>query len=146
MEMVIFIGAQASGKSTFYRERFQDTHLRVNLDMLRTRRRESLLVSACLKASQSFVVDNTNPMRSDRSRYFALARDFSVTVAGFYFQSSIQSCIARNEGRAGAAKAPAHAIAATVKKLELPALDEGFDQLNFVRFADTQFVVEDWKS
>jgi len=38
MEAVIFVGLQAAGKSTFYRERFFDTHVRINLDMLRTRR------------------------------------------------------------------------------------------------------------
>jgi transcriptional regulator with XRE-family HTH domain len=37
VEAIIFVGIQASGKSTFYRERFFDTHLRINLDMLKTR-------------------------------------------------------------------------------------------------------------
>ena len=47
--LVLFIGLQASGKSSFYRERFFGTHVRVNLDMLKTRNRESLLVTACLQ-------------------------------------------------------------------------------------------------
>ena len=34
MEAVIFTGIQASGKSTFFKERFFDTHVRINLDML----------------------------------------------------------------------------------------------------------------
>jgi predicted kinase len=29
MEAVLFIGIQASGKTTFYRERFFDTHVRI---------------------------------------------------------------------------------------------------------------------
>ena len=61
MEALIFVGLQASGKSTFYKERFFTTHLRINLDMLRTRHRERLLIGACLEAKQPFVVDNTNP-------------------------------------------------------------------------------------
>ncbi len=44
MEEVIFCGIQASGKTTFYRERFFDTHVRISLDLLRTRRREQLLL------------------------------------------------------------------------------------------------------
>jgi predicted kinase len=40
MEAVIFVGIQASGKSTFYCQRFFATHMRISLDMLRTRRRE----------------------------------------------------------------------------------------------------------
>ena len=42
-------------------------------------------------------------------------------------------------------KIPDHAIAATVRKLELPSFNEGFDALRFVRIADGNFVVEDWK-
>jgi predicted kinase len=74
MEAVIFIGIQAAGKSTFYFQRFADTHVRINLDMLRTRRREQILVQACLVAKQSFVVDNTNVTRADRARYVPPAR------------------------------------------------------------------------
>lgn len=33
MEAVLFIGMQASGKSTFYRERFFSSHVRINLDI-----------------------------------------------------------------------------------------------------------------
>jgi hypothetical protein len=58
MEAIIFIGIQGLGKSSFYRERFFNTHIRINLDMLKTRRREQLLLQACLNAKQPFVVDN----------------------------------------------------------------------------------------
>ncbi|MBL8896636.1 MAG: ATP-binding protein, partial [Planctomycetes bacterium] len=33
MEAVLLIGIPASGKSSFYAERFASTHLRINLDM-----------------------------------------------------------------------------------------------------------------
>ena len=49
MEAVLFIGIQATGKSSFYLERFFRTHVRFNGDMLRTRHREELLVQACLE-------------------------------------------------------------------------------------------------
>jgi len=60
-EMILLIGLQGSGKSTFYREYFFATHVRINLDMLRTRHRETLLLDACLTGGIPFVVDNTNP-------------------------------------------------------------------------------------
>ncbi|HEV8045349.1 MAG TPA: hypothetical protein VGP38_09225 [Rubrobacter sp.] len=44
MEAVIFAGIQAAGKASFYRERFVDTHLRMNLDMLEIRHRDEILV------------------------------------------------------------------------------------------------------
>lgn len=148
MQMVIFIGAQASGKSSFYRQRFSDSHIRINLDMLRTRCRESILIKACFESSQSFVVDNMNSCIADRRKYFELCSRHCCDqprVVGFYFQSSIENCIRRNQGRAVVEKIPDHAIAATVRKLELPSFNEGFDALRFVRIADGNFVVEDWK-
>ena len=48
MEAVILIGIQASGKSSFYKERFFDTHVRINLDMLKTKHRQRVLLDACL--------------------------------------------------------------------------------------------------
>ncbi len=74
MEMILFIGGQAAGKSTFYQQCFRETHLRINLDMLRTRQREAILLEACLRMKQAFVVDNTNPTPEDRQRYIPLAR------------------------------------------------------------------------
>ena len=33
-EAIIFIGLQASGKSSFYRQKFVDSHIRLTMDML----------------------------------------------------------------------------------------------------------------
>jgi hypothetical protein len=43
MELALFIGIQATGKSSFYKERFYRTHVRVNYDMVKTRDREAIL-------------------------------------------------------------------------------------------------------
>jgi predicted kinase len=145
MEMVIFIGAQASGKSSFFRNRFSDSHIRINLDMLKTRNRESTLINACLEAKQSFVVDNTNSTIKQRTRYFHLAEMFpNVAIRGIYFQSSIDNCIRRNQGRAVQEVVPEQAIVATVRKLEIPTYSEGFGNLQFVRISNDGFVVEEW--
>ena len=63
MEAVIFIGIQGTGKSSFYQEQFFHTHVRINLDMLKTKHRLRLLFNACLEAGQSFLLDNTNARR-----------------------------------------------------------------------------------
>ena len=44
---IIFIGIQACGKSTFYRERFSDI-VHINLDTLRTRKKENKLLEECI--------------------------------------------------------------------------------------------------
>ena len=110
MEAVIFIGIQSSGKSTFYKQRFADTHVRINLDMLKTRHREKLFFDACLAAKQRFVVDNCNPSRDDRRRYIEAAKVAGFTVIGYYLQSRIQDCKERNEQRPGKQAVPLKAI------------------------------------
>jgi len=74
MEMVLFVGIQATGKSSFYLQRFFRTHVRINLDMLKTRRREDLLVKACLEGKTPFVVDKMNLTKMDRAAYIGLAK------------------------------------------------------------------------
>jgi predicted kinase len=131
-EAVIFIGIQATGKSTFYASRFQRTHVRINLDMLRTRRREAILLQACLDANQSFVIDNTNPTREDRARYLIPARERGFRTIGCYFRSSVSDAIRRNSGRQGDECVPELAIRGTSARLELPSLAEGFDELLYI--------------
>ena len=82
MEAVIFSGIQATGKSSFCRERFFHSHVRVNRDMLRTRHRERLLIDACIAGKQAFVVDNTNPTRKARARYLEAARAAGIKTLG----------------------------------------------------------------
>ena len=49
MEAVILIGIQGSGKTTFYRQRFFETNVRISLDLVKTRRREQALLDVCLR-------------------------------------------------------------------------------------------------
>ena len=134
-EVIILMGIQGSGKSTFYKERFVDTHIRINLDMLKTRHRERCIVEACLHAKQSFVVDNTNPTRADRRRYIEPARAAGFRVVGYYFQSQVDVCQRRNEKRPGRQAIPMEGLLATHRRLEVPSRDEGFDKLYAVRIA-----------
>ncbi|MEO1348280.1 MAG: AAA family ATPase [Cyanobacteria bacterium J06635_15] len=65
MELVILMGLQASGKSTFFQTHFASTHVHISKDLMRNnknrRRRQSQLLIEALAAGQSVVVDNTNP-------------------------------------------------------------------------------------
>jgi predicted kinase len=144
MEAIIFIGIQGSGKSTFFRERFFDTHVRINLDMVRTRRREELLMNACLQGGQSFVVDNTNPLPVDRVRYIDPARAAGFRTVAYVFKSSLRDAMQRNNLRRGKQKIPAAAVAATFKKLLPPSMEEGFDQIYTVELTpDRGFLISE---
>ncbi len=145
MEAVVFIGIQGSGKSSFFKERFFTTHLRISLDLLKTRNREKRLLEVCLETDQRFVIDNTNSVRAERAKYIEAAKAARFQVVGYYFQSEIESCLRRNAGRPEAERVPDVAIYSTAKKLELPNWKEGFDKLYYVRLEDGRFVVEEWR-
>jgi predicted kinase len=146
MEAVIFIGLQAAGKSSFYRDRFFSSHIRINLDMLKTRNREKIIFQACLSAKQSFVVDNTNPRLEDRERYIQPAKEKDFKIVGYYFQSRLEDCLRRNSQRPSGRSIPEVAFFATQKRLVLPSFDEGFDELYYVKIGtNNTFIVEEWQ-
>ena len=145
MELVLLIGLQASGKSTFFKQRFCDSHVRLNLDMLKTRNREKRLMQVCLETGQPFLVDNTNPTRLDRQRYIEPAKASGFQVVGYYFQSRVADCVKRNEQRPDKQQVPVAGVLGTYERLEVPSFDEGFNELHYVRIADDgNFVVEEW--
>lgn len=143
--MVLMIGIQGSGKSTFYQKYLADDYVRVNLDTLKTRGREERLISECFQEGKSFAVDNTNPTKADRQRYIPLAKHWGYKIVGYYMGSRLHECIQRNDQRSGRAKIPVTAIAATSKKLQLPSFDEGFDELYYVKNDGQIMTVEEWR-
>jgi predicted kinase len=132
-ECVILIGLPASGKTTFYRERFAATHTHVSKDLLRNSRhadrRQEQLIAESLSQNRSVVVDNTNAGVDVRARLIALARVHGATITGFYFPTAPAEALRRNRTRTGRARVPDIAIFAIRKRLEPPALEEGFDRL-----------------
>jgi len=145
VEAVILIGIQGSGKSTFYKEKFADTHVRINLDMLRTKNREKILLDACLEAKIKFVVDKVNASREERARYIGEAKRFGFRVVGYYLRSDLKSALERNSRRTGKARIPDKGLFDSAKRLQIPSFDEGFDKLNYVWIDDgSRFVIEPW--
>ncbi len=142
---VIFIGIQGSGKSYLYEKMFASDHVHINLDELHTRNKEMLLLTDCIASGADFVVDNTNPTRAERARYIALAKDAGYRVVGYFIQSILRDCIARNERRTGKAYVSAKAIAATSNRLEMPRYSEGFDELYFVAYDKDEIVITPWR-
>jgi predicted kinase len=129
MEMVLFIGIQATGKSSFYLERFFRTHVRVNLDMLKTHHREDLLVKACLEGKTPFVVDKMNLTKADRAAYIGPAKAAVFRVCGYSFDSGLPGALQRNARRNAAERVPEGALRGARARLQPPSFDEGFDHL-----------------
>jgi predicted kinase len=130
MDLVILIGLQGAGKSSFYRACLAGTHNWVSKDRFGSNRnparRQRQLLEETLGAGCSAVVDNTNATKEDRRALIELGRAFGARIIGYYFESRLADCLER-------------------KRLELPSRLEGFDQLFFVRLlGDSRFEVLDW--
>jgi hypothetical protein len=137
---------QPRSTGDFYQQRFFATHVRVSLDLRRTRHRERSLREWCLAHRQPFVVDNTNPTVAERAVYIMPARAAGFRVVGYYFESDVPSSIRRNNARSGTARVPAAATGGAKRRLVVPTLAEGFDALHFVRIGpDGEFLIEEWR-
>lgn len=102
-QAIIFIGIQASGKSTFYHTFLEQLgYCHINLDTLNTRNKENILMENCFREGKSFVIDNTNPEMTDREKYISKAKENGYEIIGIYFQSILCDCIARNMKRKNA--------------------------------------------
>ncbi len=142
MEAIIFCGVQASGKSTFYKQYFFNSHLRISLDLLNTRYKESLFINTALQVQQKVVIDNTNPSRMDREKYIKIFKDKKYRVIGYYFQSHIDDCIRRNKLREGKERIVDKGLYATQKRLEKPEYIEGFDELYIVEIKGNSYNIK----
>lgn len=145
MEAVIFCGIQASGKTTFYLQRFFKTHIRISLDQLNTRNKETRLLNTCLELQQRFVVDNTNPTKADRAKYIELASSKKFRIIGYFFRSAPAAALERNSKRLGKENIPIPGLLGTYKKLQEPTMAEGFDELYEVAIEGDSFIIKDLK-
>lgn len=149
MELVLLIGIPATGKSTFCRQRLYDTHMRLSLDVLKTRRREWRLFEACLAAKAKVVIDNTNVTAAERARYLVPARAAGYRCVGYYFRSVLAEALERNARRNGSLppkrQVPLAGVGGMAGRLELPRAEEGFEELWFVRIEEEAFIVEPWQ-
>jgi predicted kinase len=145
VDLVVLVGLQGSGKTTFFGARFAATHALVSKDLIggardRNRRQEEL-VRAAAAAGRSVVVDNTNARREDRTALVALARALGMRPVCYAFPADVRASLARNVRRGGKARVPEVAIHATARRLVPPAPDEGFDALYEVRPAPDAFEI-----
>ena len=129
MEVVVFSGVQGSGKSTWYANNYLHTHVRLSLDLLGTRNRETVLLHACLAVEQKVVIDNTNVTAAARSRYARLAKASGCEAVLIVFHAPPDVAITRNAQRDPAARVPDIAILGTAAKREPVTWEEGFDRI-----------------
>ena len=143
--MVVMMGIPGSGKSTFFRCFLQQDFVRVNLDTLKTRHREKLLIEDCIAKGYNYAIDNTNPQKADREKYIPAAKAAGYHIIGYFMESKLSVCMERNRQRSGKERIPDIAVACISNKLEMPSLAEGFDELYFVKNDGTEMTIEKWR-
>ncbi len=124
---MILSGLQASGKSSFYRERFAATHAHVSKDAWPNApegRRQQRLVEEHLRAGRSVVVD-TYPTPAERLPLVAIARAAGARVTSYAFVTSVEEALLRNAAREGRARITDVGIFSVAKQLVLPASGGG---------------------
>lgn len=145
MELILFIGLQGAGKSTFYRERFVGTHAHVSKDNFpnnkNKERRQRQLIEAAFAQGQSVVVDNTNLTRESRAPLIQLAHANFVPVLAYYFNEDFHACFERNQKRQGKARVPDVGLFVSRTKLQPPDWDESFDKIWIVTLGPEGFNV-----
>lgn len=134
--LVVLVGPQGSGKSTFCRERLGSLAL-VSKDRMpncRNReRRQTRLIEESLRRGASVVVDNTNPTPAVRENLVRLGRVAGARVVAYWFSTELATCLARNAARTGRALVPPGILVQTHARTVRPTRAEGFDEVYHVR-------------
>ena len=125
-------------------QNFFHTHVRINLDMLKTRNRERRLLEYCFETKQRAVVDNTNVKKEDRADYILQGKANQFKIVGYFFKADVRTCVERNSARAGKQQIPLVGIYSKAKQLELPSYHEGFDQIFYVNSLEEGFIVKNF--
>lgn len=84
-ELIIFVGAQGTGKSTFAKTHYKDFII-INQDTLKTKQKVMKVLEESLKTSRSIVIDSTNPsLENHRKPLYAFAEKYDYNVNIVYF-------------------------------------------------------------
>ena len=136
LELIIFVGLQAAGKSTYYHAHLAATHVHVSKDLMKNARdrdvTQARMIDEALAAGRSVVVDNTSPTPAVRAPLIVQGRRHGARVVAYFFETPVREAVARNRGREGQARVPDVAIFVTAKKLVPPSLSEGFDEVRVI--------------
>ncbi|RYG37429.1 ATP-binding protein [bacterium] len=145
MELVLMVGLPASGKSTFTRERFAETHEIVSKDAMRKGsnrvKKQRLALEAALSEGKSVVLDNTSVSREERAAAIEVAKAYGARVVVYRFDESVEACRTRNALREGAANVPLVAIYSAAKRYQEPSLEEGIDRIHGVKLGPEGFTI-----
>lgn len=136
--VIVLVGLQASGKSTFAGTVLSAEAARVSKDdfpRARHRQRRQLrLIDEALSEGRDVIVDNTNPSAEEWLPLIEAARVRSARVVAYWFPPDVAGSHARNAERPPHARVPEVGFYSTLAILRQPTVGEGFDAVFSVRF------------
>lgn len=136
LELIIFVGMQAAGKSTYYAANLAATHVHVSKDLMKNVRdrdaRQQQMIASALQSGRSVAVDNTNPTPLIRAPLLALGRVHGARVIAYFFECVVKDAVARNRLREGKVRVPDVAMYVTARRIVPPTLAEGFNEVRVI--------------
>jgi len=140
VKIVITVGLPASGKSTYLRRKgiraISSDEIRElitedpadQLHHARVFAAMRYLIRQRIAAGRSVTyVDATHLMRWERRPYIRLARRYGCQIEALFFDVPVDVCIVRNALREP--RVPVEAIRLMAVRMEVPAVEEGFDRI-----------------
>ncbi|KAJ8306571.1 hypothetical protein KUTeg_017116 [Tegillarca granosa] len=139
-EVVIMVGAPATGKSTF-RQRYLEPHgyIAVNRDTLGTMEKCIKAGKEALANNKSIVADNTNPTVDARSNFVKLAKQKGILCRCFWMKTPIElahhlNFVRQNQTNGKVRRIPDVGYAVYNKNFQKPTMAEGFSEIIEINF------------
>lgn len=126
IEYVLMIGVALSGKTTYRKANFNYEVVALSY-FNNNRKKEFQYIEECLKEGRSIVVDDTNLTISLRKQHIDLAKKFNARVREIFMNTSAALLEQRQKRRRDSI--PLSVIYKQIKELEVPTMEEGFEQI-----------------
>ena len=152
--VIMLVGCQACGKSKFSRElqkKNEDVCL-VSQDQLGTKAKVLSTYKRYVSSGKSIIIDNTNPTRAGRKEFIDIARShagYYIHVIFFDFPKALSFHLDAMRTQLSHGKRellPDVAIHTYFKRLEIPELSEGIDEITVINklYADPEGIPDEF--
>tara|TARA_Y100000389_G_scaffold205137_1_gene263872 strand:+ start:202 stop:1092 length:891 start_codon:yes stop_codon:yes gene_type:complete len=125
-EVIVMVGMPGSGKSTLAKEIFTDYNI-IQGDIYKTSKNMLKYANKIIEDKKGIVFDATNPSKDKRKEYIDFSKEHNLPIRCIYMNTSLSDSLARNSKR----EKPVPRIVYNIynKKLEIPMVEEGFDEV-----------------